>query len=84
MAKDPMLKTSDQLSGLTEKELLLAIYQTSLKTQKYLRTQQIFSVLKLVIIIAPFILAIFYLPPFIEKVFEQYQTIIQDTIIEQQ
>lgn len=45
------------------------------KTRKYIFWNQILNWLKLILIIAPIIFAILYLPPLIEKLQEQVKTI---------
>lgn len=63
---------------LSEKELLLEIYRVSLKTEKLILKHNIISVIKLLIIVLPFLLALWYLPPFFERFAENYGQILED------
>ncbi|MFA6534058.1 MAG: hypothetical protein WCT37_02685 [Patescibacteria group bacterium] len=49
------------------------IYQITQKLKNYLFWGQIISVLRLLLIVVPVILAIIYLPPFISDLLKQYQ-----------
>lgn len=62
--------------NLTEKELLLAVYQTALRTQKLIKRNMIVGLIKVILIVAPFIFAIVYLPPYLDTVMERFADII--------
>jgi len=62
----------------TQNELLLEIYKNSLKTKKYIFWGRVMSFIYLLLILAPIIFVIIYLPQFIEKTFQPYQELLQD------
>ena len=52
------------------------MYELMRKLKRYLLVAQIFSVLKLLLIVVPIILAIIYLPPFLGDALGQYREIL--------
>ena len=56
--------------------ILKNILEQSQKTGRYLLWLKILSILKILIIIAPIVLAIIYLPPFIKKAVDKYQDVV--------
>jgi uncharacterized membrane protein len=48
-------------------ELLLRIYESTKRTERWVRVHALLSVLKLVIFVVPLILAIIYLPPILQS-----------------
>jgi len=62
--------------NLTEKELLLEIYQTALRTQKLIKRNMIVGVIKVMLIVTPFVFAIVYLPPYLNTVMDRLADII--------
>src|SRR6056297_1896739 len=65
---------SEEIKKLVKKNLELnqEIYEMLKSVKRYVLIQQIFSVLKILIIVIPIILGIIYLPP----LFEQYQSLL--------
>jgi len=66
-------------------ELLEQIAVQTKKTQRYILWLKVFGIIKLLIIIAPIILTIIYLQPFIKKALEKYHEVLpvlQETIEE--
>ena len=59
-------------------ELLEIIAKQTRKTEKYILWGRAFSVLRLLIIIAPIILAIIYLPPFIQRSIDKIRGILPE------
>ena len=68
----------DDLKTLIKEQnkLLVEIYQQTEKTRKYILTGRIISLVYVILIIAPIILAIIYLPPLLEQAFEPYKTLL--------
>ncbi|MFC1622530.1 hypothetical protein ACFL1Y_00850 [Patescibacteria group bacterium] len=64
---------------LTQEELLWKIYESTEKTRKYILWGKILSIIKILIIVIPIVLAIIYLPPYIEKVTAPYQELLETT-----
>lgn len=48
------------------------------KINSYLKWQRVFSTIYFVLVVAPLILAVIYLPPLIRPYIEQYQQLFQD------
>src|SRR6056297_3382977 len=76
---------SEEIKKLVKKNLELnqEIYEMLKSVKRYVLIQQIFSVLKILIIVIPIILGIIYLPPLFEKYIpqinktvEQYQSLL--------
>ena len=65
--------------NLTQEELLWKIYESTEKTRKYLLWARVLSFLKLIIIVVPIVLAIIYLPAYINKIAEPYRELLQTT-----
>ncbi len=57
-------------------ELLEKIAESTKKTQRYILVGRILSIIKILIIITPIILAVIYLPPFVSKMIDKYQKVI--------
>ena len=58
------------------KELLLKIYADTRKTRRYIMIGKIISFIYLILIIAPIIFAIIYLPPLLKNVIQPYQELL--------
>jgi len=67
-----------EIKNLLEKnfELTKEIHEMTKKMSRYLFWQQIFSVLKLLIIIVPIVVGIIYLPPLLKNLMSQYQELL--------
>lgn len=65
----------EEIKKLLEQNLKLTeeIYLMMKKTKRYLAFQRLVSIFYLIIIIAPIILGIIYLPPLLKGVFDQYR-----------
>jgi len=59
-----------------QKEILLKIYEQTQKTRRYILFGRILSVVYLILVIAPIIFAIFYLPPLFKQVVEPYKKLL--------
>ncbi|NCP17398.1 hypothetical protein CO134_02235 [Candidatus Kuenenbacteria bacterium CG_4_9_14_3_um_filter_39_14] len=59
-----------------QKEILLKIYEQTQKTRRYILFGRILSVVYLILVIAPIIFAIFYLPPLFKQVVEPYKELL--------
>jgi len=55
------------LQKLSDRELLLKIYENTEKTRKYIMWGRIMGLIYIIILVAPIIIAMIYLPPLIEK-----------------
>ena len=56
-----------------QKEILLKIYENSQKTRRYILFGRVLSIVYLILIAAPIIFAIIYLPPLLERTIAPYQ-----------
>lgn len=56
--------------------ILKNILKQSQKTGRYLLWLKVLNILKILIIIAPIVLAIIYLPPFIKRAINKYQDVL--------
>jgi len=74
----PALNGEDDIRQmLTEQNKLLEqVYKQSKKTARYIMFGRIISFIYLLLVLAPIILAIIYLPPFIEKTMGPYQELL--------
>lgn len=65
----------EYIKKLIEENLVLTkeIKEMTKKMSRYMLWAQIFGFLKLLIILVPIVLAIFYLPPLLKDIFAQYQ-----------
>ncbi|OGG86475.1 hypothetical protein A3B87_00405 [Candidatus Kuenenbacteria bacterium RIFCSPHIGHO2_02_FULL_39_13] len=59
-----------------QKEILLKIYEQTQKTKRYILFGRILSLVYLILVIAPVIFAIFYLPPLFKQVVEPYKELL--------
>ena len=59
-----------------QEKILQELLKQSKKNQKTLSWLRIIGVVKVIIILAPIILAIIYLPPFVKKAIEKYKEVI--------
>jgi len=68
----------EDIKSLLEKNLKMTeeIHAMVKSMKSYIFWQRIFSVLKLLLIIIPIVLALIYLPPFLEEIFAQYESLI--------
>lgn len=68
----------EQVQKLSEKNLEYTkeIYKLTKKIQGYLFWTRVMSTLKLLLVIAPIILALIYLPPIIKKTISTYQELL--------
>lgn len=57
---------------LGQQEILERIYENSEKTRRYILFGRILSFIYLLMIVAPIVFAIIYLPPMIEKIAQPY------------
>lgn len=62
--------------NLTPEEMLLKIYKSTEKTRRYILWIKIFSFIKLLFIIIAILLLIIYLPPYINKLMTDYQSLL--------
>jgi hypothetical protein len=68
------IKKEKDIKKLVEENIKLSeeILEISKKTKRYIFFQQIYGVIKLLIIVVPIILGIIYLPPLLEDALSQY------------
>lgn len=68
----------DEIGRMIEKnnEMLEEILAISHKTKRYILTQQVMSVVKILLIVVPLILSIFYLTPLIKQAISPYQELL--------
>ena len=68
----------DDLKNLLEKNLVMTeeVLETVKKVRRYIVMTQIMGVIKFIIILAPIVFAIIYLPPLLQDMFSQYKEII--------
>jgi len=69
----------EEKQKLNQEELLMEIYEKVNKLHKHMMWSRVFSILKILIIIIPIILAIIYLPPMLENVFAPYKELLNTT-----
>jgi len=72
MSKEPKEKEK-----LSQQELLWKIYESTERTRKYIMWGRVMSVIKILIVVIPIVLAIIYLPPYIEKLLSPYEELMQ-------
>ena len=67
-----------KIKELLEQNLQLSkqIYQLAEKINRWIFWQQVWRVIKILIIVVPIILGIIYLPPILQKVFAPYQQVL--------
>ncbi len=63
--------------ALNQQELLLAIYKTSQKINRQLRRNFIISIIKLLFLVAPIVVAFIYLPTYFNRLYNDYSTILE-------
>ena len=75
------MSNDDEIKQLlkTQNELLQEIYKNSLKTKKYIFWGRVMSFIYLLLVLVPLILAVIYLPPFIENTIGPYKELLQDS-----
>ncbi len=68
----------EEIKKLLEKNLELTeeIYKKAKYMKRYVIFQQIFCILKILIIVVPIVLGIIYLPPLLKNVYSQYQELL--------
>lgn len=71
MSEDTINKKIEEQSKILEK-----LVEQNRKTQKTLNWLRAIGVIKVVVIIAPIIFAIIYLPPFVRRAIEKYEDVI--------
>lgn len=78
LKQEKILDKKSKIIELLEENLKVSrqILKLSQKTQKWVTLQKIKSVVYFILIIAPIILAAFYLPPILSKLLEQYQELL--------
>jgi len=59
-----------------QEELLQKIYQQTEKTRKYIFWGRIMSVIYLILILAPILAAVVYLPPLVKNILSPYQELL--------
>lgn len=69
-------QNKNKIQDLSTQELLIKIYENTEKTRKYILWARMFSVVKLIIIVIPIVLAIVYLPPYFEKIIAPYKELL--------
>lgn len=71
-------KNEESLKELLEKNIKLTeeVREMTIHIKKFIYWQRIFGFLKLFIILIPIILSIIYLPPLLDGLIEQYQSIL--------
>ena len=83
---DKMLKQKSSAGGDSEiKKLLERNLEMTIETHKMVKKikshmfwQQVFGVLKILIIVVPLVIGIMYLPPLLDKIFSQYNELLQN------
>ncbi|MEI6597299.1 MAG: hypothetical protein WCL13_03810 [bacterium] len=75
MNEENQINEQEQIKKLLEQNLKLTgeIYAMTKKMKSYLAFQRLVSLFYLVLIIAPIILSIIYLPPLLSGLFDQYK-----------
>jgi len=68
----------DEIKKLLEKNLELTeeVHKMVKSVKSYMLWQNIFSFLKILIIVVPIVIGIIYLPPLLKGVFQQYQSLL--------
>lgn len=61
------------------KEILLKIYENTRKTRRYIMIGKIISIIYFILIVAPIIFAVIYLPPLLKNVAGPYQELLGQT-----
>lgn len=69
---------SKQIQDLTPEQLLWKIYENTEKTRKYILWGKVMSLIYIILIIVPLILAVIYLPPMLESVIQPYKELLGD------
>lgn len=59
-----------------QNEILQSLLEQNKKTQRTLNWLRVIGVIKVLVILAPIILAIIYLPPFVRKAIEKYEDVV--------
>jgi len=59
-----------------QNKILQELIKQNKKTQRTLNWLRVIGVIKVVVIIAPIILALIYLPPFVRRAIEKYEDVI--------
>ena len=74
------LKNQKELQKLLQENLKISreLYQMTKKIKRWVTTQRIWGVLKILIIIIPIVLGIVYLPPLVKKGIEPLQEVYQE------
>lgn len=67
---------SKQTQNLTPEQMLQKIYENTEKTRKYILWGRVMSLIYLILIVAPLILAILYLPPMLENIITPYKELL--------
>lgn len=67
---------SKKPENLSNEELLWKIYQSTERTRRYIFWGKIMSLIYILLIIIPIILAIIYLPPMMQNILEPYQELL--------
>jgi len=70
---------SNEEQKLTPEELLLKIYENTEKTRKYILMGRILSLIYILMIVVPIILAVVYLPPMLERAFKPYEELFSNS-----
>lgn len=69
-------KGSLKISTEDRDEILLEIYRSMAKMERFMLTSRLMSLAKTFIIVVPFVLAIIYLPPVVQNLIDKYQSVI--------
>jgi len=75
MNEENQINQSEEIKKLLEQNLRLSaeIYKQTKYIKGYVFWAQIFSVLKILIIVVPIVIGIIYLPPLLKGAFDQYK-----------
>ncbi len=75
------LHRKDRIEELLEENqrLLQVILKNSEKTRKYILWGRVVSTIYLIVVVAPIILAIIYLPPLIRQITQPYRELLSST-----
>lgn len=75
---EPSKPSGQSVEQLLEENLILTreIYRLTEKTRRYMLMGQILGAIKLVLILAPLIAAIVFLPPYLKQAFSTYSELL--------
>lgn len=78
MTEENKISETEQIKKLLEQNLEYSkeIYTMTRRIKSYITFQKVMSVIYILLIVVPIILSIFYLPPLLKGVFDQYKDIL--------